>query len=225
VTPDGLLLDAFGTLLESGRNVLLAASERIVADHALPVSGEAFLARWSEVFYALDDEGFYTIEAANRESFARVMDEFGVDATPEPYLDTMVDAWLGVGVHPEVPEVLAALEDVPKAVVSNADEIFLREIFRRHGLRFEHVVTSEAVRVYKPRPAIFRAGLRALGLSANRVVHVGDSQDADILGGKRVGLRVAWVNRRGDTRRADVPPPDWELRDLRGLLPIFGVEP
>jgi FMN phosphatase YigB (HAD superfamily) len=39
----------------------------------------------------------------------------------------------------------------------------------------------------------------------------------DVAGAKAAGLPVAWVNRDGRARRPDVPPPDFELRDLTEL--------
>jgi FMN phosphatase YigB (HAD superfamily) len=43
----------------------------------------------------------------------------------------------------------------------------------------------------------------------------------DVKGAKAAGLRVAWVNRDGRARRPDVPPPDFEIPDLDGLLALL----
>jgi len=53
------------------------------------------------------------------------------------------------------------------------------------------------------------------------VLHIGDSDVDDVRGARMAGLRVAWVNRAGRRRRPDVPPPDFEITDLTGLLPIL----
>ena len=49
------------------------------------------------------------------------------------------------------------------------------------------------------------------------MLHVGDSDVDDVKGAKEAGLAVAWVNRDGRARRADVPAPDFEIRDLSQL--------
>ena len=53
------------------------------------------------------------------------------------------------------------------------------------------------------------------------MLHVGDSEVDDVKGAKEAGLSVAWVNRDGRRRRADVPAPDFEIRDLRQLTPLL----
>src|SRR5213594_4261674 len=70
-------------------------------------------------------------------------EELGVDADPEPYVEMLQREWLRAKAYPEVPAVLEALEGVPRAVVSNADDAMLRDILSRNRLRFDSVVTSE----------------------------------------------------------------------------------
>jgi len=46
-----------------------------------------------------------------------------------------------------------------------------------------------------------------------------------MVGAKPLGIRVAWVNRRALPLAANVPQPDHELRDLRGVPPLLPPEP
>ena len=62
-----------------------------------------------------------------------------------------------------------------------------------------------------------REVLNALGRVRSAIVSNADHED-DVKGAKEAGLRVAWVNRDGRARRPDVPPPDFEIRDLSQLL-------
>src|SRR5881397_1994083 len=123
--------------------------------------------------------------------------------------------------YPEVPAVLEALRDLPKVVVSNADDAMLREILSKNGLHFNAVVTSEACRAYKPASAIFEVAIRELGVPAAAVLHVGDSLEADVGGAKKLGMAAAWVNRGGGPVRPGVSTPDFIMRDLRGLIPAL----
>lgn len=67
------------------------------------------------------------------------------------------------------------------------------------GLRelFGTIIESAVVGVRKPDPRIFALGVEALGMSADRVLVVGDSIRKDILPAMSLGCRTAWVKGRG----------------------------
>lgn len=60
---------------------------------------------------------------------------------------------------------------------------------------FEGHVTARTAGVAKPDARIFAALLRAAGVSAHEVLHVGDDPHADVIGAERAGLRSIWINR------------------------------
>ena len=114
---------------------------------------------------------------------------------------------------------LAALGGRRAAIVSNADHEHLAAW--TFTVPVEFVLVSEEVGAYKPDRRVFQRALERLGLEPHEVLHVGDSDVDDVRGARMAGLRVAWVNRAGRRRRPDVPPPDFEITDLTGLLPIL----
>ncbi len=85
---------------------------------------------------------------------------------------------------------------------------------------FEAYITSLDVGFAKPHPAMFEAGLLALGVAADEAAMIGDRPDRDVAGAQAMGLRAIW--RR--TSRYGGPcdrPPDAEidsLWDLPGVL-------
>jgi len=84
-------------------------------------------------------------------------------------------------------------------VVSNvADDENVQALIDKCGLRpyVEHVLSSAAFGRRKPDPTIFRAALDHFGVTAVRTVMVGDSYEADILGGRAAGLNTIWITRR-----------------------------
>jgi len=216
-----ITFDAFGTIIDTGRDALIRISDRIVRDHFLDVHAAGFLERWDVHFFGIDHDPFLTLAEATEVSLARAFHEFGVEADPGPYADLLQREWLQARPYPEVAGVLEALEGVPRAVVSNADDAMLKEILGRHGLAFDAVVTSEACRSYKPASAIFEAAVRELGLPPGAILHVGDSLEADVRGAGRLGMATAWVNRTDESLRAESPRPDVMVRDLSGLLPVL----
>ena len=50
----------------------------------------------------------------------------------------------------------------------------------------------------------------------------GQSQFTDMVGGKPLGLTIAWINRRGLDLDPSVPPPDLILSGLQPLCGLLG---
>jgi len=212
-----ITFDAFGTIVDTGREILIRVAGQVVRDLLPGVPAARFLERWDYHFFAIDHNPFLTLAEATEESLAKAFMEYRVDADPDPYVEMLQREWLHAKAYPEVPGVLRALGGVPMAVVSNADDAMLREILARNRLAFDVVVSSEACRAYKPASAIFEVAVRELGVPPREVLHVGDSLDADVAGAQRLGMATAWVNRAGEAARPEGPRPDLVMRDLGGL--------
>lgn len=91
--------------------------------------------------------------------------------------------------------------------------------------RIDAVVVSDAFGLRKPRPEIFGEVISRLEVSAEEVLHVGDSLRADIGGAAATGIRNVWITRRvrePEQRLAehDGPRPDHVIADLAELLPL-----
>ena len=86
------------------------------------------------------------------------------------------------------------------AIVSNWDTP-LDPLTERLGIAeyFDAIVASHDARVCseKPDPHIFNYALAAVGVSAEEVVHVGDTYQADIVGAEGVGIRPILLDRDG----------------------------
>jgi len=216
-----ITFDAFGTVIDTGRDVLIHIARRVAEDHGRGLDPEAFLDTWDRFFFGADVEEFLSLAEVTEDSLAKAFAEHGIEADTRPYIDLLETEWLRAKAYPEVSGVLEALDGVPRAIVSNADDEFLKGILARNRLRFDAVITSEFARCYKPRPRIFELALEALRVRPADVLHVGDSLDADVAGAQRLGMRTAWVNRIGMRRGPGDPRPEFELRDLRGLPEIL----
>ena len=83
------------------------------------------------------------------------------------------------------------------AIVSNWDTP-LDPLAERLGIAhyFDIIVAShdERVRSAKPDPHIFEYTSKAVGVSAEEAVHVGDTYEADIIGAQGVGIRPILTN-------------------------------
>ena len=64
------------------------------------------------------------------------------------------------------------------------------------GHRFRHLLSVDAVRTYKPSPAVYALGMHALGVPAADVLFV-SSNGWDVAGARAFGYRTCWCNRTG----------------------------
>lgn len=133
--------------------------------------------------------------------------------------DGLRAAWRSLRPYPEVADVLDRLAPRPRVVLSNGSPDMLRASLAGSGLegRLDPVLSVDAVRTYKPSPAVYRIACDALRLAADDITFV-SSNAWDAAGARAFGFRVVWVNRAGvPFDRLDVSP-DVEARDLTALL-------
>ena len=103
--------------------------------------------------------------------------------------------------YPEVTETLSALEKrgIILSVISNFDS---RLIGILEGLgvahSFEHIFVSSRVGYAKPDRQIFHIALERHNLKASDAVHVGDSEEKDLHGANKAGLKGVLVDRNGE---------------------------
>ena len=128
-------------------------------------------------------------------------------------------------VYAEVNEVLTALRGagLTLVVASNADDRHLYPALERGGIEVDHVITSEAVRSYKPRRPFFDAVAERVGHEPGEIVYVGDNPYADVTGARNAGMLSYWVRRYEDENQAKLlkADPHWTYPDLRGLLTLL----
>ncbi len=122
---------------------------------------------------------------------------------------------------PAIPRALARLVEagVGLALISNGGPGQRRKLARARipeGL-FEALLISGEFGRAKPDPAIFQAGLAALGVAPGEAMMIGDSPDEDIAGAAALGIRTCWIS--GGRRYPDGRPrPSHTVRALRELL-------
>jgi putative hydrolase of the HAD superfamily len=161
--------------------------------------------------------------------FAQVLATHGiadpavVEQARERYLE---DRYRGLALFDEALAVIDAVSEIARVgLVTNGPTAIQRPKIALLEIesRFPVIVVSEEAGVWKPDPAIFAIALELSGVAATDAVYVGDSAHHDVPGAHAAGMRAIWMNRRG----IDWPgarPPDVEIRDLRELLPLLGIE-
>ena len=155
-----------------------------------------------------------------REYDGRIFARHGVpDARLDDASEVMYEFFSDPGHWEPYPETLPLLDELRLSgyvlgICSNwssglhtiIDGLHLREYFA-----FVH--TSAEVGECKPGHRMFELGLAHTGMAPERVLHVGDSYDADVIGAKRAGIAGVLVDRW--QRTPEVPEPI--IPDLSGL--------
>jgi 2-haloacid dehalogenase len=110
------------------------------------------------------------------------------------------------------PDAAPALErlagaDIPLVALTNGTAQNTRALLERARLdrSVERVISTDAVGVYKPHPAVYAHAVEQLGLPARDVTLVA-AHGWGVAGGRAAGLRVVWISRL--ERRWPRPPPE-----------------
>jgi 2-haloalkanoic acid dehalogenase type II len=222
--PKAVLLDFFGTLVENDDSACAEIAKRVATSAEAPATRSAVNAHWYDVFsqmLAVSHGGeFRTQRQLQLESLQVTIAHFGADLDARSLVQLLYDFSARPSILPEVRDVLGRCR-LPLCVVSSIDSADLQSALRHNDLHFDHTVTSEDCRSYKPRPEMFERALSLLGMGTSDVLHVGDSVRADVRGAKALGIPVLWINRQ----RRPVPEgpdrPEYVSHDLTGLVDII----
>jgi 2-haloacid dehalogenase len=126
----------------------------------------------------------------------------GLDASPKQ-IDYLMQAYLSLSPFPEVAAALNALSHVPCSILSNGTPTMLQSAVRSAGLagRFQHIISVDEVRVYKPSPVVYELAEKQLGIRRDEIGFV-SSNCWDVAGAKAFGLPVYWLNRKNEPLEA-----------------------
>ncbi len=233
-----VLLDFGGTLFSYSRmsgptvRLLLKAVERLGVEVGPPDAIRAYREGSREAWAEYMPRPFYLHRELFRHTFRHFARGLGEEPTEE-FLDWFHEEQRRLAVdhlelRPGCVETLETLRDagVHVGIVSNIDEDYLEPMLEAAGLeRVIHARTSsEEARSCKPDERIFHHALAKAGTRADETLFVGDSPEADVLGGQRLGMDTVLI------RDPDMPPPgsgsgpraeaDHVIEELRELIAI-----
>lgn len=108
------------------------------------------------------------------------------------------------------------------AIVSNIDDDLFASTAPKLGTAFDHVITAQQARCYKPCMKIFKLAQAKIAVRPEQWLHVGQSIYHDVIPAKSLGISTVWVNRpsprpgAGATKAASAKP-DLEVASLADL--------
>jgi len=101
-------------------------------------------------------------------------------------------------------------------ILSNGSPDMLEPLVRHSGLRFDAVLSVDAVKMFKPAPQVYQLAVEKFGVPKERIGFV-TSNFWDAAGAKSFGFHVSWINRGGVVAERLGFRPDRVLRSLGEL--------
>ena len=122
----------------------------------------------------------------------------------------LLDAYLTLDPFPDAGATLHRLkaQGQKTAILSNGTPRMLDAALAASGFvaDVDAVLSVDAIRIYKPRPEVYRLATDALDTTADAVTFI-SSNRWDVMGARAFGFRVLWINRAGVPEEyADLPP-------------------
>jgi putative hydrolase of the HAD superfamily len=226
-----IFFDAAGTLIKPARRV--GETYAVLAQkYGIEVSAAEIAERFRLCFHSAPPLAFPGAPATRIEDLERAWWKVLVRRIFEPWDEFQrfddyfaelfayfahPDAW---SLYPEVAETLFALEKrgMVLSVISNFDS---RLIGILEGLGaapwFEHIFVSSRVGYAKPDRQIFHTALERHSLKADDALHVGDSEENDLHGAHKAGLKGVLVERNGES----TSNLSSRITSLRGILSLL----
>jgi 2-haloacid dehalogenase len=146
---------------------------------------------------------------------------FEMHAVNDPQLRTdLIEAYLKLACYPEVPGALAELKarGFEIAILSNGTPTMLEAAVKNSGLEelIPKIFSIEQVGIFKPDPRVYQIAVQSLNVKAEEIVFQ-SSNAWDAAGAAAFGLRVAWINRFGQSPERLPGQPDVEIKLLSEL--------
>ncbi len=211
-----LFLDFYGTVVRDDGLLIQKFIEEIYrGGNAKRISEvESFL--WKQFrtrCTAARGKDFVPQREIERAGLYETMVQFQAEADIDRYCREIFQYWRKPELFPESREFFRRIS-IPVFIVSNIDTNDLRCALEYHDLQPSGIFTSEEAGAYKPNGKLFFDALCQTGLSADEVIHVGDSLGSDVRGAQSAGIRALWLNRSAK----DVPEGITAVEELLQVL-------
>ena len=167
--------------------------------------------QYADFWQATEDSLMFSAELLN------------LDLTPDKRMRLM-SSYLELKAWPDVPLALESLKraGLRLAVLSNATPDILDAGIRNSELAgvFEHVLSTDKIRTYKPAPNAYQLAMDAFGIRKEEILFVAFA-GWDVAGAKSFGYTTFWANRQnlpGERLGVSADGVGKDLNDLVGFV-------
>jgi 2-haloacid dehalogenase len=215
-----LTFDCYGTLVDWETGIF-SALRPILVRHKKSISDEELLKLYGDL--ELEAEQPYQLYADVLRTVVRSFGQrlgFNPSQAEQDSLPQSLPSWEP---WPDTVQALRKLKTrYQLAIISNVDDSLFATTRPKLGVDFDHIITAQQARCYKPGISIFELALQRIRLDPTQILHVGQSVYHDIVPAKSLGMGTVWVNRASarpgvGAVKAATETPDWEIRDLAML--------
>ena len=214
-----VFIDFYGTVVHEDGEVIKKVSQEIFDTGKVDDKSEIGFYWWNEfqtAFNGAYGDSFETQRELEYKSLEKTIQHFNSSANAEVLSNLMFAHWIKPPIFEDAKQFFEVCP-VPIYVVSNIDRDDVLQAIEYHGLKPAGVFTSEDAKSYKPRKELFEFALKSTGLSAEEVLHIGDSLSSDVKGASSIGISVIWVNRSN----REVPQG---ITAVKNLLEVYDTD-
>ncbi len=192
MTPQALVFDAYGTLYDV-HSVIRRC------DELWPGNGAALSQLWrqKQLEYTWQRSlmrRYAPFSQITREALAYACEslKLPLDAAKA---ESLMQEYLKISAYPDVPDALTRLKG-KKAILTNGSPDMIEPLVKHSGLKFDAVLSVDAIKQFKPVPEVYQLAVDRLGVAKEAIGFV-SSNCWDALGAKSFGFTVYWINRTG----------------------------
>jgi len=219
-----LTFDCYGTLIDWETGIF-SALRPILAAHGKSIADTELLRAYSE----LESEAERGEFRSYRQVLESVVRGFGerlgfkpTEAQARSLPDSLAN-WR------PFPDTVAALQKLKTryqlAVISNVDDDLFAATARRLEVPFDHVITAQQARAYKPSMRVFNLAQQRIAVASAQWLHAAQRNYHDVVPARSLGIATVWVNRPSPrpgagAAKAAEGEPDLEVPDLKTLAEL-----
>lgn len=219
-----LTFDCYGTLIDWETGIF-SALRPILAAHGKTISDFELLTLYSELESEAEREEFHPY----RDVLESIVRGFGDRMGFKPTENQVRSLPNSLANWQPFPDTVAALRMLKAryqlAIISNVDDDLFAATARRLDVPFDHIITAQQARAYKPSPQVFKLAQQRTGVAPAHWLHVGQSIYHDVIPARSLGIATVWVNRPSPrpgagAAKAAAGEPDLEVPDLKTLAQL-----
>lgn len=228
------IFDVFGSLVDWRGSVARHVAE-VAARHGVSLDPIAVATDWRGEYQTGMERvragagGYVPLEILHLENLDRVLDRHGLSAAFDASARAELNqAWERLTPWSDVPEGLAMVRETHLvAPCSNGSIAMMIRLAQFGGLQWDAIVGADIAQDYKPKPEVYRASARALGLAPAEVMMVAAHND-DLAAARAAGLATGFfprVTEHGPAQTTDLTAErDWDViaSDLKDFAKRLG---
>ncbi len=131
---------------------------------------------------------------------------------------TLMDEYRRLALYPDVVTAMKKLKSKKTAILTNGSPDMIEPLVAQSGLRFDAVLSVDALQVFKPAPEVYQLAVDRLQTPKEEIGFV-SSNCWDALGAKSFGFAVYWINRAQAPVDRTGFQPDRIVKSLDEILP------